>query len=201
MLRPGIARSLMISAMLAALFLGAAATHAQQSQTTGEVRFSAYSDDERNAGVWVDGKYMGYAKEFTGDKNKKMLLPPGDHEISLREDGYQNITKTITLAAGQVQTVDVSLVENPKAIYPGADRAELRLDIRPKNAAVYVDNLYVGHGSEFGGRFHSLLVSPAKHQLKVTMKGYRTYQTEINPIASEKTQLKIVLEPGADPQP
>jgi PEGA domain-containing protein len=201
MLRPGIARSLMISAMLAALFLGAAATHAQQSQTTGEVRFSAYSDDERNAGIWVDGKYMGYAKEFNGEKNKKMLLPPGDHEISIRQDGYQDITKTITVAAGQLQNIEVSLVENPKAIYPGADRAELRLDIRPKNAAVYVDNLYVGHGSEFGGRFHSLLVSPAKHQLKVTMKGYRTYQTEINPVASEKTQLKIVLEPGADPQP
>jgi PEGA domain-containing protein len=100
-----------------------------------------------------------------------------------------------------VQTIDVSLVPNPKAIYPGADRAELRLDIRPKNASVFVNNLYVGHGSEFGGRFHSLLVSPAKHQLKVTMKGYRTYEMDINPGANEKTQMKIVLEPGADPQP
>ena len=96
--------------------------------------------------------------------------------------------------------VNVSLVPNPKAIYPGADRAELRLDIRPKNAAVFVDGLYVGHGSDFGGRFHSLLVSPAKHQLKVTMKGYRTYEMEINPVASEKSEMKIVLEAGPDPQ-
>jgi hypothetical protein len=199
MLKPGIARSLMISTVLALLFLGVTVTHAQQSQATGVVRFTAASKDELDAGVWIDGKYAGFVKELKG--NKELSLPPGDHEISIRKDGYQDLTKTITVAAGQAQTVNVSLVPNPKAIYPGADRAELRLDIRPKNAAMFVDNLYVGHGSDFGGRFHSLLVSPAKHQLKVAMKGYRTYEMEINPAASEKTQMKIVLEPGADPQP
>jgi hypothetical protein len=196
---PNPTRRLILSALLALLFLGAAALHAQQDQATGEVRFTAASQDERDAGVWIDGKYQGFVKEFKG--KKKLLQPPGDHEISIRQDGYQDITKTITVAAGQVQMVNVSLVPNPKAIYPGADRAELRLDIRPKNAAVFVDNLYVGHGSDFGGRFHSLLVSPAKHQLKVTMKGYRTYEMEINPVASEKSEMKIVLETGPDPQP
>jgi hypothetical protein len=199
MTRPAAARSLLISTMLALVFLGVAGAHAQQSQATGEVRFAATSKDELDAGVWIDGKYAGFVKELKG--NKELSLPAGDHEISIRQDGYQDLTKTITVAAGQAQTVNVSLVPNPKAIYPGADRAELRLDIRPKNAAVFIDNLYVGHGSDFGGRFHSLLVSPAKHQLKVTMKGYRTYEMEINPAASEKTQMKIVLEPGADPQP
>jgi hypothetical protein len=198
MVQPSMARSLMISTMLALLFLGVAGTNAQQSSATGEVRFFAASKDELDAGVWIDSKYAGYVKELKG--NKELSLPAGEHEISIRQDGYQDLTKTITVAAGQVQTVNVSLVPNPKAIYPGADRAELRLDIRPKNAAVFVDDLYVGHGSDFGGRFHSLLVSPAKHKLKVTMKGYRTYEMEINPAASEKTQMKIMLEPGPDPQ-
>lgn len=199
MLTPNMTRHVILSTLLALLFLGVAATHAQQDQATGEVRFTAASKDELDAGVWIDGKYQGYVKEFKG--KKQLLLPPGDHEISLRQDGYMDITKTVTVTAGQVQMVNVSLVPNPKAIYPGADRAELRLDIRPKNAAVFVDGLYVGHGSDFGGRFHSLLVSPAKHQLKVTMKGYRTYEMEINPVASEKSEMKIVLEAGSDPQP
>ena len=129
------------------------------------------------------------------------MLPAGDHEISIRHDGYQDLTKTVTVVAGQTQMINVSLVANPSAIYPGADRAELRLDIRPKNAAVYVDNLYVGHGGDFGGRFHSLYVSPTKHQLKVTASGYRTYEMEINPPANLKTEMKISLETGADPQP
>src|SRR5277367_4767536 len=111
MLMPSRTRRLILSILLALLFLGAAATHAQQDQTTGEVRFTAASKDELDAGVWLDGKYQGYVKEFKG--NKKLLLPPGDHEIAIREDGYQDITKTIAVAAGQVQMVSVSLVPNP----------------------------------------------------------------------------------------
>jgi hypothetical protein len=170
-----------------------------QAQQTAEVRFNADNQDERDAGVWIDGKYFGYVKELKGDK--KVLLPPGEHEISIREDGYKDLVKKITLAPGDVQILDVVLEENPKSIYPGDDAAELRLDIQPKRAAVFVDGAYVGHGGDFGGHFHSMLVAPGKHQLKVTLNGYRTYETQINPVANEKSRMKIVLEKGDDSAP
>src|ERR1700730_14105931 len=168
----------------------------QQNQQSGELRFSADNERERDSGVWIDGKYFGYVKELKGDK--KVLLPPGEHEISIRQDGYKDLVKKIVVEAGQPQTIDVVMEENPKAIYPGADAAELRLDIQPKRAAVFLDDAYVGHGGDFGGRFHSMLVSPAKHRLKVTLDGYRPYESEINPVASEKSRMKIVLEKEAD---
>ncbi len=146
----------------------------------------------------MDGKYAGYVREFKFRGRKKLLLPPGEHEITIKQGGYEDLTKTVALVAGQFQDVDVSLVPNPKATYPGADRAELRLDIRPKNAAVFVDNLYVGHGADLGGRFHSLFVSPQKHQLKVAVSGYKTYQMEIEPPPNQKTQMTITLQPGDD---
>src|SRR5947209_1215027 len=71
---------------------------------------------------------------------------------------------------------------------------EVRLDIQPKRAAVFLDDAYAGHGGDFGGRFHAMLVAPGKHQLKVTLAGYRSYETEINPVANEKSRMKIVLE-------
>jgi hypothetical protein len=77
----------------------------------------------------------------------------------------------------------------------------LRLDILPKRAAVFVDDGYMGHGSDFGGRFHSMLVSPGKHRLKVTLDGYRSYETEIDVLANIKSQMKIVLEKGSDAVP
>jgi hypothetical protein len=163
----------------------------QQTQQPGEVRFSADNEAERDSGVWIDGKYFGYVKELKGDK--KVLLPPGEHEISIRQDGYKDFVKNIVVEPGQVQTIDVVLEENPKAIYPGDDAAELRLDIQPKRAAVFLDDAYVGHGGDFGGRFHSMLVSPGKHRLKVTLNGYRPYETEINPVAKEKSRMKIAL--------
>ena len=170
----------------------APAARPQENQQPGEVRFDADNQEERDSGVWIDGKYLGYVKELKG--NRKVMLAPGEHEISIRQDGYKNFERKITVQAGQVQTVNVVMEENPKAIYPGDDAAELRLDIQPKRAAVFLDDAYVGHGGDFGGRFHSMLVSPGKHQLKVTLSGYRVYQMEINPVANEKSRMKIVLD-------
>jgi PEGA domain len=175
--------------ILAPASLGA---YPQQAQQPGEVRFSADNQDERDSGVWIDGKYFGYVKELKGDK--KILLSPGEHEISIRQDGYKDLVRKIAVEPGQPQTIDVVLEENPKAIYPGDDAAEMRLDIQPKRAAVFLDDAYVGHGGDFGGRFHSMLVAPGKHRLKVTLNGYRSYESEINPVANEKSRMKIVLE-------
>jgi hypothetical protein len=170
----------------------APAARPQENQQPGEVRLEADNQEERDSGVWIDGKYFGYVKELKG--NKKVLLAPGEHEISIRQDGYKNFEQKITVQAGQAQTVNVVMEENPKSIYPGDDAAELRLDIQPKRAAVFLDDAYVGHGGDFGGRFHSMLVSPGKHQLKVTLAGYGVYQKEINPVAYEKSRMKIVLD-------
>src|ERR1700692_1400196 len=169
---------------------------AQQSPAMGEVRYTADDQYERDSGVWIDGEYAGYVKELKGDR--KVMLPPGEHEILIRQAGYKDFTKKLVIGPDQIQTIAVAMEENTKAIYPGNDAAELRLDILPKRAAVFVDDGYIGHGSDFGGRFHSMLVSPGKHRLKVTLDGYHTYETEINPAANSKSQMTINLDKGSD---
>jgi len=181
------------------LFVALANTYGQQTPKMGEVRFTADNQVERDSGVWIDGKYSGYVKELKGDR--KVMLSPGEHEISIRQAGYKEITQKIVVAPGEVQTIAVVMEEDTKVNYPGTDAAELRLDILPKRAAVFIDGGYMGHGSDFGGRFHSMLVSPGKHQLKVTLDGYRTYETEIDALASTKSQMKIALEKGGDSTP
>jgi hypothetical protein len=187
---------LLTFSLLVLLFVAHADTYGQQSPAMGEVRFSADNQTERDSGVWIDGKYAGYVKELKG--NRKVMLPPGEHEISIRQAGYKDFTKKLVVDPDQIQTIAVMMEQDTKAIYPGTNAAELRLDIRPRRAAVYVDDGYLGHGSDFGGRFHSMLVSPGKHRLKVTLDGYRTYETEINVLASQKSQMKIVLEKSSD---
>jgi hypothetical protein len=46
-----------------------------------------------------------------------------------------------------------------------------------------------------------MLVSPGKHHLKVTLDGYKPYETEIDAVASSKSQMKIVLEKSSDAPP
>ncbi|HLJ16958.1 MAG TPA: PEGA domain-containing protein [Bryobacteraceae bacterium] len=170
--------------------------HGQQNPKMGELRFTADNQSERDAGVWIDGKYFGYVKELKGDR--KVLLAPGSHEISVRQAGYKDLAKTVVIDADQIQTFAVVLEENSQMTYPGSNAAELRLDIQPKRAAVFVDGTYMGHGGDFSGRFHSMLVSPGKHHLKVTLEGYKSYETEIEAQANNKSQTRIVLERGSD---
>ena len=187
---------LSIFSLLTLLLLAHPSADGQQTPTMSEVRFLADNQAERDSGVWIDGKYAGYVKELNG--KRKVMLPPGEHEISIRQAGYKEFTKNVVLEPGQPQTIDVVMEEDAKAIYPGSDAAEPRLDIRPKSAAVFVDDGYLGHGSDFGGRFHSMLVSPGKHRLKVTLNGYRTYETQIDAVASQKSRMTIVLEKGGN---
>ena len=173
-------------------FMCCVGAQGQQSSNLGEVRFTADTQEQRDSGVWIDGKYAGYVKELKGDR--KVMLPPGEHEISIRQAGYKDLTKKIVMAPDQVETIPVVLEPDSKAIFPGSNAAELRLDIQPKRAAVYVDGGYMGHGGDFGGRFHSMLVAPGKHQLRIELDGYKTYEKEITAAANDKTRMIIVLE-------
>ena len=59
------------SAFLLALFsilFAAPRSAAQDSKVMGELKFKGASGVEKDAGVWVDGVYVGYAKELKGDK-------------------------------------------------------------------------------------------------------------------------------------
>lgn len=185
--------------ILVFFFAAHAKTYGQQGATMGEVRFTTDNQAERDAGVWIDGNYAGYVKELKGDR--KVMLTPGEHEISIRQAGYKEINQKITIAPGGFQTVAVVLEENPKMTYPGNNAAELRLDIRPKRAAVFMDGGYMGHGGDFGGHFHSMLVSPGKHHLKVSLDGYQTYEADIDAAANVKSQMTIVLEKSGDATP
>jgi len=198
MLTRNLSRHLRCSVLLL-LIIALTNTYGQQTPKMGEVRFTADNQAERDSGVWIDEKYAGYVKELKGDR--KVMLPPGEHQISIRQAGYKDFTQKLIVAPDQIQTIAVVMEEDTKVTYPGSNAAELRLDVQPKRAAVFVDGGYMGHGSDFGGRFHSMLVSPGKHQLKVTLDGYRSYETELDVLASNKSQMKIVLEKGSDAAP
>src|SRR5713226_10354189 len=82
------------------LYIAVAVASAQSSKVLGEVRFEGATKVEKGSGVWVDGGYVGYLKELKGDK--KILLLPGEHEISVRQSGYKEFAQTILAEPGQV---------------------------------------------------------------------------------------------------
>jgi hypothetical protein len=97
-----------------------------------------------------------------------------------------------------VFTVAVRLETNPNVVYPGENAATLRLDAKPKGAEVFVDGGYMGHASDFGGRFHSMLLIPGMHHLKIQLPGYKTYEMDITVVANQKSEIRAELVKASD---
>jgi hypothetical protein len=165
-----------------------------ENKVLGEVELQGESKVERDSGVWVDGQYLGYLKELKGDK--KILLLPGDHEIMVRQDGYQDFQTKVTVQPGAKQIVMVKMVKDDRFKMPSVF-SEVKLAVTPNRAAVFVDDLYVGHASEFEGLVHSLLVAPGHRKITVSLPGYQTFETELDLAPKQKFKLKTELVKSA----
>jgi hypothetical protein len=182
------------------VLLTPAALLAGGNQVMGEIRFEGKSKVEKTSGVWVDGQYVGYLKELKG--NKTVLLLPGEHTISVRQNGYQDFTQRVTIRPGEKLTVHVAMLKAATGAEPTA-WSTVKIDVNPPRAAVFLDGNFIGHVAEFEGLGRGLLVAPGTHNIKITLPGYRTFQTEINPLAHQKVELKTNLlksdVPNTDP--
>src|ERR1700680_2240238 len=165
-----------------------------QNQVMGEVDFRGATKVEKSSGVWVDGQYVGYLKELKG--SKKILLLPGEHQISVRQTGYIDSSQKIIVEPGQTQLINVTMQTEPGATTPRVT-ATLKVDIQPTRAAVFVDDAFLGHAGELGGAFHSMAISPGKHRVKIELPGYRTFETEVNLLAGQKSEIKTELVKGS----
>ena len=176
------------------VLLGAATTAAGQNDVMGELVFEGQTNLERDSGVWIDGNYVGYLKELKG--SKKILLLPGEHQVVVRQSGYDDYVQKVVVEPGEKRLISVTLHLSPRATSPDIT-ATLKLKIKPKRAAVFLDEKYVGHAGEFGGAFRSMKISPGKHRIRVELPGYRTFDTEVNLLADQETEVKTELKVGS----
>ncbi|MFZ3201086.1 MAG: PEGA domain-containing protein, partial [Candidatus Acidiferrales bacterium] len=150
---------------------------------------------DQTSGVWVDGQYLGFVKELKGDK--KILLLPGDHEIAVRQAGYIDQVQKVTIEPGKTTTITVSMQKDPKAMFPTGPTSEVKLKVTPDRAAVFVDGVYAGTPQEFGGHWHTMVIAPGQHHVRIALAGYQDFTTEINLRPHQKITIKTDLIPGS----
>jgi hypothetical protein len=186
--------------LLAPIFLLLPTTSYAGNDVMGEVKFEGKSHVEKTSGVWVDGGYVGYLKELKG--SKKVLLLPGEHTITVRQDGYQDFTQQVLIQPGQQEVVHVAMAKAATGPLPSVT-ATIKIAVNPSRAAVFLDGLFVGHVGEFEGVGRGMLVAPGTHSIKIALPGYETFETSVNPIADQKVEIKTELTktgaPMADP--
>ena len=165
-----------------------------QDRVQSELQFAAHSKDEKTAGVWVDGQYVGFVKELAGDKKLKLL--PGKHEIVIRQAWYNEFVTEVVLEPGQTHEVNVKLVRS--AQLPTKDATgELKIAATPSRAVVFVDGQYAGHVDEFNGVGKAMLLTPGQHRLHIALPGYLPFDTTVDLRPQQKLKIQTDLVKGS----
>jgi PEGA domain-containing protein len=86
------------------------------------------------------------------------------------------------------------------------DSASVRVQVKPKDAEVYVDGYYAGLVDDFDGVFQRLNLPPGQHDIEVHKDGFKTVRQQIylSPRSTYKLHYDMQpLAPGemADPRP
>jgi hypothetical protein len=164
------------------------------NRVTGQVDFKGVMKSDKESGVWVDNQYVGYVKELKGDK--KVLLLPGEHEISIRQAGYLNEDQKVVVEPGKTILVTVRLEKDPNAIYSKVT-AQVKIDVTPDRAAVFLDGAFAGSVSDFKGVGRAMLIAPGKHKITIALAGYRSFDTTVTLLPNQKMTVKTDLVEGS----
>lgn len=165
-----------------------------QNQVLGEVQLVAKTKADKTSGVWVDGQYIGYVDELKGDN--KILLLPGEHEIAVRQSGYTDFRQKVVVEPHKKTVLDVVMLKDPRTHFPKVT-SQIKLQVTPERAAVFVDDAFAGSVGEFKGVGHGMLVSPGKHRIKIALPGYQEFDTEVSLLARQKITIKTDLVQGS----
>ena len=86
--------------------------------------------------------------------------------------------------------------------------ASVRIEVKPKEAEVYVDGYYAGIVDDFDGIFQRLDVAPGEHEIELYLDGYRTVRQRLYLTPRGTFKVKYTMErlgpneqPEARPQP
>lgn len=75
---------------------------------------------------------------------------------------------------------------------------EVRTEVKPKQANVYVDGAFVGTVDSFNGWWQSLQLEPGNHRVVFRAPGFVPFAVTINVIPGQKVDIKQQMQPGED---
>src|SRR5688572_24208966 len=81
------------------------------------------------------------------------------------------------------------------------NRGAARLEVRPREAQVFIDGYFVGAVDDFDGWAQRLYVAPGEHELAIYLKGHRTYRQSVLFRPGSTLRLEHVMQPLAPGDP
>ena len=143
--------------------------------------------DPGRAGVFIDGKYVGPAKNF--GETQKYSVASGEHEVRLSEPRYHDLTSKVTIQSGKTLTLSEKMKPLPA---PKPPFGRLRTVTSDKFAAVYINDQYMGHADEFSNPGQRLLIAPGTYTVKIApANGGPVHQEQVTIAENKDTIVRV----------
>jgi len=103
------------------------------------------------------------------------------------------IGAALALLPGQASAGQFVVYPQYPVQYVGPD-SSVRLEVKPKQAEVFVDGYYAGIVDDFDGTFQRLRLPPGQHEIQIYMAGYHTVRQHIFLTPDNTFKLKYDME-------
>ena len=101
-------------------------------------------------------------EDYKGDDSWQGELTPGTYLVEARKDGFRSVSKTVTLAKQQMETITFPALQQISG--------SLMVDYEPVDADVYLDNTLLGKTPNVFTN-----ITTGKHNIKISKAGYADY--------------------------
>ena len=85
----------------------------------------------------------------------------------------------------------------PWNVYAEWETANVRIDVEPSDASVYVDSYYAGEVDDFDGIFQHLTLRAGTHLIEIRKTGYTTLATELILYPGQSVTYRRTMEPSS----
>jgi hypothetical protein len=168
-----------------------------------------------DAEAWVDGSYVADARDLDGNPSY-LWLKQGAHHIVLYKAGFRSFGEDVDVHVATIRELKVRLEKGestppvpataavrpepprPESAEPRAEVAtpgpgaggDVRLQVEPRDAVVYVDGEYRGAARDLP----DLRLPAGHHKVELARPGFRTLEKEFDLEAGRTIDLDLQME-------
>ena len=110
----------------------------------------------------TSGSKIYINEDYKGTDSWQGKLTPGTYLVEARKEGYRSVSKTVTLAKQQTETITLPALQQISG--------SLMVDFEPVDADVYLDNTLLGKTPNVFTN-----ITTGKHIIKISKAGYADY--------------------------
>ena len=85
--------------------------------------------------------------------------------------------------------------DDPKAVFSTVT-SELKIEVVPDKAGVFVDGAFAGNAHEFGGVGRAMVLKPGTHTIKIACPGFQDFDQTVDLAPGKKLKIKETLTAG-----